>query len=331
MKHILYITENAKEFGKQLSKKLALERVVGDVKYLERQQFSDGEINVTFKESVRNESLIIVTHIHMPYENLFELLMICDAARRSSAKEIIVIVPYLAHARQERRDESRSPITSRLIADMLETAGVDHIVSMDIHTSAIEGFFRIPYDKLYATSTIDAQIAALKIEDLCLVSPDFGFLKKIKIHQDNLFRTRNIKSDVAFIYKERKQANVVETMELIGNVKGKNVVMIDDLIDTGGTLIKATDLLLAEGAKSVKVFATHGILSKGAIGKMVKSNIEKIYVSNTVPVEIEELSNGDVSIRGIDGIATVASFGKFNVMDVTAEFAKAIKKIVNNE
>ena len=330
MKHILYITENAKEFGTKLSKSL-IHSVVADVRYLERQHFSDGEINITFKQSVRNESLIIVTNINMPYENLFELIMICDAARRSSAKEIIVIVPYLPHSRQERRDENRSPITARVIADMLQNAGVDHIISMDIHTSAIEGFYSIPFDKLYATQVICQVIKNLNIEDLCLVSPDFGFLKKIKKYLECLI-AMGVPADMAFINKERLVANEVSDMQLIGNVEGKNVVLVDDMIDTGGTLIKASDLLLKNGAKSVKVFSTHPILSKDAVSKLVRSSIEKIYVTNTVPVKIEEMSNGSVSILSSAGIGpAVTDRDKFNIIDVTGEFAKAIKKIIDNE
>lgn len=257
-----------------------------EVLKVEKQKFADGEINVRFNESVRGETLVIVAQIEMPYENIFELLLTLDAARRCAAKEVILVIPYLPHSRQERRDDNRSPITARLVADLLQNSGADRIISMDIHTAAIEGFYSIPFDKLYPFDVFVQKIKSLNIENLALVSPDFGFIKKMEKYQDAL------QCEMSVINKHRIKANEVSKMELIGNVTGKNVIIIDDIIDTATTLCKAADLLVNEkGALSVQVFATHGVLSfkheyDNAVLKLVANkSISKVYLANTITKE----------------------------------------------
>jgi ribose-phosphate pyrophosphokinase len=273
-----------------------------------KQTFADGEINVVFDESVRGETLVIVAQVQMPYENIFELILTLDAARRSAAKEVILVIPYLLHSRQERRDDKRSPITARVIADILQNAGADRILSMDIHTSAIEGFYSIPFDKLYPFEVFVEFIKELNIQDLCLVSPDFGFIKKMEKYQEAL------QCDMAVINKTRVKANEVSKMDLIGSVEGKNVIIIDDIIDTATTLVKAAALLKEKGAKDINVFATHGVLSPkdgtSAEEKLCNSDITQVYISNTVA--------RTTPANCVD---------KITYLDITKLFAKALLKI----
>lgn len=313
MNHVLYSTEKSKEFAGRIAKHLNTELFV-----VKREQFADGEINVRFDESIRGKSLIIVAQIEMPYENLFELLLTLDAARRCSAKEIILVIPYLPHSRQERRGDLRSPISSRMVADLLQNAGANRIISMDLHVSAIEGFYSIPFDKLSPVDVFVNQIRSLNIENLGLVSPDFGFMKKMeKYHQI-------LNCPMYVIDKKREFANQVKEMTLIGDVTGKNVVMIDDMIDTATTLVKASNLLLDKGALSVTVFATHGVLSyrneiDNAEYRLIKSNINKIYISNTID---------NCYDHTIDFITEeVKNRSKIINLDVSGVFAKAIEKI----
>lgn len=240
------------------------------------EKFSDGELFVKFDESVRGQVVFLVTKIHMPYENFFELLMTIDAARRSSAKEVILVIPYLPHSRQERRDGMRTAISSRMVADMVQLMGADRLVTLDLHTNAIEGFYKIPLDPLSSLRLFINHIQQLELEDLCLCSPDFGGIKRIKQYKNYLH------SEMVVINKERLKANVVASMEIIGDVKGKNVIIVDDLVDTAGTLCKAAELLLDEGAKTVRAYCTHGVLSGPALDNLQKCRIEKLYISDTV-------------------------------------------------
>lgn len=251
------------------------------------EKFSDGELFVKFDESVRGNVIFLVTKIHMPYENFFELLMTIDAARRSSAKEVIVVIPYLPHSRQERREGVRTAISARMVADMIQLMGADRLITLDLHTNAIEGFYKIPLDPLSSQKLFLEHIRKQNLADLCLCSPDFGGIKRIKTYR------KNLKTEMVVINKERLKANQVESMEIIGDVKGKNVIIIDDLVDTAGTLCAAADLLVARGAKSVRAYCTHGVLSGPATANLDKSKIEKLYISDTV---IESIDNPKIEI-----------------------------------
>lgn len=302
----IYSHSNAKGFADLVAKKLNLPVYSPEVK-----NFADGEINVTINESVRGYNIIYIAKIEMPYRNFFEALLFCDAARRASANQITMVVPYLIHSRQERRDDKRSPITARLFADMVEQAGVDRIISMDIHTGAIEGFYSIPFDKIHPTNIFVEKIRSLNLANPKLVAPDAGFAKKLKYY------AKELNYQMAIIDKTRNEANKVDEMMLIGNVKGCNVIIVDDMVDTAGTLVKAAHLCLQEGAKSVNVFATHGVLSyrnelDNAVDRLRKSKISKVYLSNTICEYYEDDDNG-----------------KIEVIDVTSVFADAIKKIIS--
>jgi ribose-phosphate pyrophosphokinase len=227
-----------------------------------------------------------------------------DAARRSSAKEVILIIPYLPHSRQERRDGQRTSIASRIIADMIQLMGADRIITLDLHTNAIEGFYKIPLDPLSSHRLFVESIKSSNLGNLCLCSPDFGGIKRLKVYK------QFIDADIAVINKERLKPNQVTHMEIIGDVKNKNVIIIDDLVDTAGTLCKAADLLVEQGAASVQAYCTHGILSGDAISNIQKSQLKHICISDTV------LDNLDDS--------------KIKIVSCAPLLAKAIENLVNN-
>jgi ribose-phosphate pyrophosphokinase len=304
--YVLYAHSNSGSFAELIAEKLEMPLFKA-----KRKKFADGEINITINESVRGRSVIYIAKIEMPYDNIIEALQFCDAARRASADEIILVVPYLIHSRQERRDDKRSPITAKLFANMIQTAGFNKIISMDIHTGAIEGFYDIPFDKLYPTEIFVEKIKDLKLANLKLVSPDAGFAKKLKYFQ------KELGCGMAIIDKTRSEANKVDEMILIGDVERCDVVIIDDLVDTANTLVKAADLCVEKGARSVIVFGTHGVLSyqsdfdNAEYRLQHAESIKKIYLSNTI-CEYTEHSNL-----------------KIKILDVTSIFANAIKKIIN--
>lgn len=245
---------------------------------MDTQTFSDGEINVVFDESIRGEIVVLVAQAQLPYHNLFELFIAIDAARRASAKEIICVIPYLPHSRQERKDDTRSAISSRLIADFLEHAGADRVITLDMHSTAIMGFYKIPIDHLSMHNIyIDHIKKEFDLNHLCLCSPDFGGLKRIKAYKSVLH------CDMAVIHKERLSPNQINSMEIIGDVHGKDVVIVDDMIDTGGTLCKASEILKQKGAKSVNAYCTHGVLSGDAFQSIQNSGIDLLYISDTIP------------------------------------------------
>lgn len=278
----LFATSTATAIGEKISQHLGVKLCNTVV-----EKFSDGELFVKFDESVRGQVIFLVAKVHMPYENFFELLMTVDAARRSSAKEVILVIPYLPHSRQERREGVRTAISARMVADMIQLMGADRLVTLDLHTNAIEGFYKIPLDPLSSLKLFLDHIRKQDLPDLCLCSPDFGGIKRIKQYR------KNLNSEMVVINKERLKANAVNSMEIIGDVKGKNIIIIDDLVDTAGTLCAAADLLVARGAKSVRAYCTHGVLSGNALQNLEKSRIEKLFISDTV---IETVDHPKVEI-----------------------------------
>jgi ribose-phosphate pyrophosphokinase len=295
----LYATSTAVKLGDQIAKHLGL-----PLNKIHTEKFSDGELFVRFDESVRGQTLFIIAKINMPYEYLFELMLAVDAARRSSAREVVLVIPYLPHSRQERRDGQRTSIASRIIADMIQLMGADRIITLDLHTNAIEGFYKIPLDPLSSHRLFVESIKVTNLDNLCLCSPDFGGIKRLKIYK------QFIEADIAVINKERLKPNQVAHMEIIGDVKGKNVVIIDDLVDTAGTLCKAADLLVEEGALSVRAYCTHGVLSGNALVNIQKSNLQHICISDTVHDELED--------------------SKIKIVSCAPLLAKAIENLMNN-
>lgn len=273
----LFGTLNSKELVAKVADKLNVP--VG--KY-HSQVFSDGEVFVKFEESIRGQSIAILAQANMPYENLFELFLAVDAARRASAREIVCVIPYLPHSRQERKDAERTSIASRLVADFVQQAGADRVITIDLHTNSIEGFFKIPVDHLDTSNLFSKHIREQNIENLCLCSPDFGGLKRIKQYK------KLLNTEMAVIHKERLKANQVASMEIIGDVSGKNVVIIDDMIDTAGTLCKAAELIMEQGALSVTAYTTHGLLSGPAIERIEASPLKNVFITDTVSVDLPE-------------------------------------------
>lgn len=267
----LYATSTAVHLGDKIASVLGI-----PLYRIHCEKFSDGELFVRFNESVRGQIVFLVAKVDMPYENFFEMLMTVDAARRSSAKEVVLVIPYLPHSRQERRDNQRTSISSRIVADIIQLMGADRIITLDLHTNAIEGFYKIPMDPLSSLRLFVDHIRGLNLENLCLCSPDFGGIKRIKQYK------KLINAEMAVIHKERLKANQVAHMEIIGEVRNKNIVIIDDLVDTAGTLCAAANLLMEQGANSVRAYCTHGILSGGAIDTIAGSSLEKLYISDTV-------------------------------------------------
>lgn len=296
----IYATPSAVPLGKKIAARLQL-----PLHQVHTEKFSDGELFVRFNESVRGQTVFLISKVNMPYENFFEMLMTVDAARRSSAREVVLVIPYLAHSRQERRDGQRTSISSRMVADMIQLMGADRVITLDLHTNAIEGFYKVPLDPLSSLRLFVDHIRDCKREHLCLCSPDFGGIKRIKQYK------KHLDCELVVINKERLKANQVAHMEIIGDVKGRNVIIIDDLVDTAGTLCKAADLLMEHGAESVCAYCTHGILSGSALKNLEQSGIEKLYISDTV---VEHLDHP-----------------KIEIVSCAELLAKAMENLINNK
>ncbi len=278
----IYATSSGTALGESIASHLGL-----PLHTLHREKFSDGELFVRFNESVRGQTVFLVAKVQMPYENFFEMLLTVDAARRSSAKEVVLVLPYLPHSRQERRDNQRTSIASRMVADIIQLMGANRIITLDLHTNAIEGFYKVPMDPLSSLRLFVDHIKANTQDNLCLCSPDFGGIKRIKQYK------KHLDAEMVVINKERLKPNQVAHMEIIGEVEGRNVIIIDDLVDTAGTLTKAADLLIEQGAKSVCAYCTHGILSGSALENLERSGIRKLYISDSV---IEHVDHPKVEV-----------------------------------
>lgn len=243
------------------------------------QNFSDGEFEPVLDQSVRGGRVFLIGSTFPPADNLLELLLMIDAAKRASAKSITVVIPYYGLARQDRKDQPRAPIGAKLVANLLTAAGATRIMTIDLHADQIQGFFEIPVDHLYASTIFIDYIQSLHLDNLTIASPDMGGAKRAKNYAGHLG------AEVVICYKERKKANQVEDMFLIGDVIGKNVVLIDDMIDTAGTLCKAAEILMSSGANSVRAMATHGVLSGNAYENIQNSQLSEVIVTDTIPIK----------------------------------------------
>lgn len=279
--------------------------------HCEKIRFANNEIAVNISESVRNKTIVIIAQ-PVDYEDNFELLMTIDAARRASAKEIIAVVPLLPHSRQERRPTGeRTSISAKLYAEMLQSAGLDRLITVDVHTTAIEGFYNIPFDNI---EPFDQMVNIInkwkkKLKAPILVSPDFGGMKRVKHF------AIECGLPMAFLNKERLRANEVAEMTLIGNVDGQDVIILDDMIDTGNTLLKSLDLLYDEGALSVRVMATHGIFSKGGYEKLADSGlVYEIVVTDTLNQKNAYEIGSDIGI--------------FKEFSIASNIVKALNKLL---
>ena len=250
-------------------------------------RFSDGEFQPSFEETVRGELVFIVQSTFPPSDNLFELLMMVDAAKRASAKRIVAVMPYFGFARQDRKDKPRVSIAAKLVANMLTAAGVDRIITMDLHADQIQGFFEVPVDHLFASSLFLPYIKEMGLKDLVLAAPDTGGTKRANAY------AKHLGVDMAICYKQRKVANQIESMTVIGDVKGKNVVLVDDMVDTAGTLTKAADMMMEQGATSVRAVCTHAVLSGEACTRIQNSSLAELIVSDTIPIGADKLQHTD--------------------------------------
>ncbi|MEK9612441.1 MAG: ribose-phosphate pyrophosphokinase [Flavobacteriaceae bacterium] len=260
-------TSIAKEFGIE----------IGKVNF---SRYSDGEFQPSFEESVRGARVFIIGSTHPSSENLMEMLLMLDAAKRASARHITAVMPYFGWARQDRKDKPRVPIGAKLIAKLLETAGATRIITMDLHADQIQGFFEKPVDHLFASTLFLPYIKSLNLDNVTIASPDMGGSKRAYAY------SKYLSSDVVICYKQREKANVISHMELIGDVKGKHVILVDDMVDTAGTLTKASDLMKERGALSVRAICTHAILSGNAYEKIEKSQMEELIVTDSIPPKI---------------------------------------------
>ncbi len=243
--------------------------------------YSDGEFQPSYEESIRGTRIFIIGSTHPGPENLMEMLLMIDAAKRASARHITAVLPYFGWARQDRKDKPRVPIAAKLVAKMLEAAGATRIITMDLHADQIQGFFEKPVDHLFASTVFLPYLKELNLDNLTIASPDMGGSKRAYAY------SKFLESDVVICYKQRKKANVISHMELIGNVEGKNVVLVDDMVDTAGTLTKAADLMMEKGALSVRAICTHPILSGSAYERIENSKLEELIVTNTIPLRKE--------------------------------------------
>ncbi len=303
-----FMSAGMKIFAGRASKDLA-ERIassygvaLGDVKVFE---FSDGEFQTSFEETVRGQDVFIVQSTMPPTENLFELLLMIDAARRASARKIIAVIPYFGFARQDRKDKPRVAIGAKLVANMLMAAGVDRIMTMDLHADQIQGFFEVPVDHLYGSTIFYEEMKRLDNGNLILAAPDAGGAKRANAY------AKRLNTGLALCHKQRKVANEVAEMTVIGDVAGKDVILVDDMCDTAGTLTKAADLFMEKGAKSVRAFCTHAVLSGPAFERIEASSLTELIVTDTIPLK-----------RKSD---------KIRVLSVSDLFADIIRSLNNNE
>ncbi len=265
---------NSRYLAEKIAKSMGCE--VGKMKI---EHFSDGEFSVSFEESIRGQFIYLVQSTFPNSDNLMELLLMIDAAKRASAYKIIAVIPYYGWARQDRKDKPRVSIGAKLIADMLSVAGVDRIITMDLHADQIQGFFDLPVDHLYGSTVFVPYIKSLQLKDLVIASPDVGGTKRAGSYAKHL--------DVPMVlgYKTREKANVVAEMKIIGDVVGKDVVIVDDMADTAGTLCKAADLIMAKGAASVRAVVTHGVMSGKAVENVLNSALTEIAFTDSIPFD----------------------------------------------
>ncbi|MBC8043302.1 MAG: ribose-phosphate pyrophosphokinase [Rhizobacter sp.] len=243
---------------------------------VEIQNFSDGEIMAKYEESIRGSDLFIVQPTNPPAEHLMELLILIDAAKRASASRVTAVLPYYGYARQDRKDQPRISITARLVANLITAAGADRMLTMDLHAPQIQGFFDIPFDHLYSSAVLVEHFKKMNIENLVVASPDVGGVKLARSY------ARRLDADLVIVDKRRPKANVAEVMNIIGDVNGKNVLIVDDLIDTGGTLVGAAAAMKQQGAQRIIAACTHPVLSGNAMERIENSFVEKVIATDTV-------------------------------------------------
>ncbi len=266
--------------SKELAEKIA--KAYGqDLGKIITSTYSDGEFQPSFEESVRGSRVFLIGSTMPSSDNLMEMLLMLDAAKRASARHITAVIPYFGWARQDRKDKPRVPIAAKMVASILETAGATRIITMDLHADQIQGFFERPVDHLFASTLFLPHLKSLNLDNLTIASPDMGGSKRAYAY------SKALESEVVICYKQRAKANVISHMELIGDVRGRNVVLADDMVDTAGTLTKAADLMMEKGALSVRAICTHAILSGNAYERLEASALEELIVTDSIPLKKE--------------------------------------------
>ncbi|MGL4781647.1 MAG: ribose-phosphate pyrophosphokinase, partial [Bacteroidales bacterium] len=260
---------------------------------------------VSFEESIRGEHVFLVQSTFPNSDNLMELLLMIDAAKRASAKSIIAVIPYFGWARQDRKDKPRVSIGAKLIADLLSVAGIDRLITMDLHADQIQGFFDVPVDHLYASSVFVPFVQSLQLENLVIASPDVGGSKRANSY------AKFFGVPLVLCHKSRAQANVIEKMSIIGDVKGKNVILMDDMVDTAGTITKAADIMMEAGALSVRAIASHAVMSGPATERVTNSDLTEMIFTDSIPYT-----------KGCD---------KVRILSIADLFAETIKRVIDNE
>jgi ribose-phosphate pyrophosphokinase len=302
------IMPSLKVFGGRSNRPLAqkitdsLGQPLGDC---EIRTFSDGELWVKYGENIRGSDVFVVQSTIPPAENLMELLIMIDAAKRASARKVTAVIPYFGYARQDRKDQPRVSITAKLAANLLTTAGADRIITMDLHAPQVQGFFDIPVDHLYSSAVLVKHFKRKVIRNLVVASPDVGGIKMARAY------AKRLEADLVVIDKRRPRQNVAEVMNIIGDVQGKNILIVDDLVDTAGTLCNAVEALHRAGAASVYAACTHPVLSGSAFERIGSSRLERLLVTDTLPLRIES--------------------SKIDVESVAFVFAEAIRRSYNHE
>ena len=297
----IFACRNSETLAKKIAEKLGVE--LGESNLL---TFSDGEFQPAYEESVRGASVYIVQSTNPPVENLFELLLMIDAAKRASAHKVIAVIPYFGWARQDRKDRPRVPIAAKLVANLLTAAGCDRVMSCDLHADQIQGFFDVPVDHIYAQTVFLPYIKKLRLKNLSVAAPDMGGAKRANSY------AKKIGCPMIICHKTRAKANVVESITAIGDVEGRDIVIVDDMIDTAGTLCTAADVLMKMGAASVRACATHGVLSGAAIENINRSFLKEVIITDTIPHDFSGLTD------------------KITVLSVAPLFAEVINNVYNN-
>mgnify|MGYP000573594585 CR=1 len=296
----IFSGENSKYIAEKIAKSLNLD--LGQKTLL---HFSDGEFATSYDETVRGDHVFIVQSTFPPSDNLMELLMMIDAAKRASAYKVVAVIPYFGFARQDRKDRPRVAIGAKLVANLLCAAGVDRIMTMDLHADQIQGFFDIPVDHLYASAVFLPYIQSLKLEDLVIATPDVGGSKRASTF------SKYLGVPLVLCNKSREKANEVASMQIIGDVKDKNVVLIDDIVDTAGTITKAANIMLEAGAKSVRAIASHCVMSDPASFRVQESGLTEMVFTDSIPY--------------------AKKCAKVKQLSIADMFAETIKRVMNNE
>ena len=291
---------NSRYMAEEICKELGIELGKMNLQY-----FADGEFEVCFEESIRGCEVYLVQSTFPNSDNLMELLLMIDAAKRASAKSVIAVMPYFGWARQDRKDKPRVSIAAKLVADLLSTAGIDRLITMDLHADQIQGFFNVPVDHLYASSCFIPYIQSLNLKDLVIASPDVGGAKRANSY------AKYLNTPLVLCHKQRAKANVVETMTIIGDVEDKDVIIVDDMVDTAGTICKAAQLMIDNGARSVRALASHAIMSDPASERVQNSPLTEMIFTNSIPY--------------------TKDCTKCNILSVAPLFADTIRRVHNFE